>query len=150
MSYRPPLAISVVDTDRWQVCSFIPSAAPDPGQDSKLRIVDLSNASTLRRGRITVDLAFIEEQFADIRRDSSRGSGREGRAVTLKAHRRSILKAHAPNRDFKSLARHLGVSPSALYGMARGDRSRYSEDTLKEVLDTIGCSRRQTPTPPHQ
>jgi hypothetical protein len=40
-----------------------------------------------------------------------------------------------------ALARRLGVSKSALHGMARGDKTRYREDTLNGVLKKIGSPR---------
>ncbi len=123
---------------------LLPSAAPDPGQHSKLKVIDLSNASALRCGRIDVDLPFIEEQFTDGRRASSKGLRLKSPARDLKEQRMGILRAFAPSRDhkqMKDLARHLGVSPSALYGMVRDDRSRYSQDKLETVLSRIGCSR---------
>lgn len=132
---------------------LLPSCAPDPGQNSKLRIVDLSNVTALCHDRIVVNLAFIEEQFTFDRRESREGSRLKGPARALKAHRIGILKAYAPNQNLKrlkALAPHLGVSPSALYGMVRDDRSRYSQDTLETVLSKICCPRAKwdrTPKP---
>jgi len=66
------------------------------------------------------------------------------------AHRLSILKKYmAKNRIGRkyALARHLGVSSSAFYGMIRQDQSRYSEDTLESVLMKIGCSREEWDSP---
>jgi hypothetical protein len=121
---------------------LLPACAPDPGQDSKLRTLDLSNVAALRREQIVVNLAFIEEQFTDDRPASNKGSRPKSPARTLKVHRMGILKAHAPHiKDVTALAGHLGVSPSALYGMVRDDRSRYSQDKLEVVLSRIGCSR---------
>jgi hypothetical protein len=120
---------------------LLPSCAPDPGENSKLRIVDLSNAIALRRDRIVVNLPFIEEQFKDDHHAGSEGSRLKGPVRTLKSHRMGILKAYAPNRNFKGLAQHLGVCPSALYGMVRDDRTRFSQDKLELVLSKINCSR---------
>ncbi len=120
---------------------LIPSGAPHPGPDSKIRIIDLSSIATLRRDRIAVNLAFIEEQFTDHIRASRDRSRLKRTDRTLKAHRMGILKASAPNKPMKALARHLGVSPSALYGMVRDDRTRFSPEKLRMVLSKIGCSR---------
>jgi hypothetical protein len=62
----------------------------------------------------------------------------------LKAHRHAILKDFIKQRGLEGmagLARHLGVSRTALYGMEWGDRKRYSDITLDAVLEKISCSR---------
>jgi hypothetical protein len=67
-----------------------------------------------------------------------------------------ILKAYKQKRHIDtmdSLARHLGVSKVGIYGMARGDGSRYGDDRLNLVLQKLGCTRDHwdnpsVPTPP--
>jgi hypothetical protein len=62
----------------------------------------------------------------------------------LIANRRAILAAFIEMKGFDSvgsLSRHLGISETALQGMVRGDKSRYSESKLNTTLNKMGCSR---------
>jgi hypothetical protein len=68
--------------------------------------------------------------------------GKSSRPV--RSARRAILKKYKVEHELNTmddLARHLGVSLSALYGMRAGDTKRYSGDTLDSVLKKISCSR---------
>jgi len=61
-----------------------------------------------------------------------------------RAAKRAILKEYGSKRELNTIdaiASRLGVSRTALYGMTTGDTERYSEDTLRSVLEKIGCSR---------
>jgi hypothetical protein len=62
----------------------------------------------------------------------------------LKSHRRRILKdyrGHLQPDTVDHLARRLAISKTQLYGMVRGDTSRYGADTLNLVLQKLECSR---------
>jgi hypothetical protein len=62
----------------------------------------------------------------------------------LGAYRRAILKAFMRKKELDgmdALSRHLGCSRTQLYGMARGDKSRYSDDRLNVLLGRIECTR---------
>lgn len=96
-------------------------------------------------------VSFLESLRGRIAHWSSRPL-MKGRATTplppprpsriLKAHRRAILKDFMKKNSLDSmdaLARALGVSKTALNGMIRGDRKRYSVDKLALVLGQIGC-----------
>ena len=126
---------------------------PTPNTDGeKLRFIHVSNVSTLKGQRIVVNVSYIEEQFIESRRVHPEKPEARGSAKKLAVQRRTILLAYRNKRrldGMKFLAMHLDVSPSALYGMARGDRHRYSEGKLSVVLTKIGCTREQwnRPTP---
>lgn len=115
-------------------------AALDTRSDTLLRILDLSKVARIERGPFWVDLDYIEKQFIDHRLPPAA----KRHDARLRAHRLGILKAYMEAKrleDRGALARHLGVSKSALYGMVRGESVRYSEETLTAVLEKIGCSR---------
>lgn len=64
--------------------------------------------------------------------------------------RRRILKKFQSKRGINTvdaLARSLGLSRSALYGMTTGDRNRYAEDKLKMMLKKIRCPRAKWNSP---
>ncbi|HXP87805.1 MAG TPA: hypothetical protein VN841_23940, partial [Bryobacteraceae bacterium] len=54
--------------------------------------------------------------------------------------RRQIVKRYQETHDMKrtDLARRVAMSPTAIEGMIRGDRSRYSEEKLLKFLEQIG------------
>ena len=122
---------------------LLPFSEQGTEENKLIRIIDVSKVATLQGRRIAVDFGYIEEQFRETRRVPLEEAGVKGSARTLRTHRRRILKACMDDKDLDgmdALARRLGVSPSALYGMVRGDRSRYSEETLATVLTRLGCS----------
>lgn len=68
----------------------------------------------------------------------------------LHKHRLSILRNRRQHLQLESmdhLARHLAISRTQLYGMARGDTSRYSEDALNRLLKKLECDRERWDTP---
>jgi len=57
--------------------------------------------------------------------------------------RYAFLKKYRADHNHNSmgdLARHFGLSVTAIQGMVRGDRTRYSEETLAKFLNSIGVS----------
>jgi hypothetical protein len=107
------------------------SAEPNIGTPSNLSVLEIS---------ISDQVQPVESKLGKKARAAS-STGSIGGA--LKAHRLRILKEYKANREITTidiLARNLGVSPSALYGMARQDRNKYSEERLRMVLKKIGCS----------
>jgi hypothetical protein len=69
----------------------------------------------------------------------------------LSRHRRRLLKSIQTDLGLSKhseLCKHLGVSRSALYGMTKGDRTRYSEPALAKVLEKVGVSRSEWDSPP--
>lgn len=61
----------------------------------------------------------------------------------IRQRRREILQRYRQTKEISTqeiLARHLGVSPTALQGMLRGDRSRYSMEKLGEILKKMNVS----------
>jgi len=123
---------------------FLPSGSPDPGDDSKLRIIDLSCAASLGPGLLALNMGFIEEQFAQDRPQTSDGVRRQQPGQDLRSHRVKILKTFIEDNTIDGmagLARRVGSTVSALYGMTREDHSRYSKDKLTAVLTAINCSR---------
>jgi hypothetical protein len=72
------------------------------------------------------------------------GKGPKKAIGALVIRRRQILRNRIANKNLQGmegLARYTGSTQSALHGMTRGDRTRYSEVSLKKVLEKIGCSR---------
>jgi hypothetical protein len=64
-------------------------------------------------------------------------------STAIRKRRREVLKQYRMTEEIGSqegLARHFGVSITALHGMVRGDRTRYSEEKLANVLQQIGIS----------
>ena len=124
---------------------LLPFSPPEPVETSKITLVDLRLVVSLHSGRVVTDVGFIEDQLTD---STSAGAKHKAQVKktsrTLAAHRRSILKASTQAgsaNDMDAIARRLGVSTSALHGMARGDTTRYSDDKLKSVLKNISCTR---------
>jgi hypothetical protein len=77
---------------------------------------------------------------------SHSGPSREEPSRALKAHRREILKAYITDNTLggmDGLARRAGTTTTALYGMVRGDRTRYSPEKLDNLLKIIGCSQEE-------
>jgi hypothetical protein len=71
------------------------------------------------------------------------GHSHEESSRALHAHRLKILKTYIAENSLGSmdgLARRAGSTPTALYAMARGDRTRYSPEKLDKVLKKVGCS----------
>jgi hypothetical protein len=124
---------------------LLPFSTAVPVETGKLQLVDLGLVVSLRGGHITADFGFIEDQLTDPNPAGvQQGSQAKKASRSLAAHHRAIIKAFiaADSLDgLASLSRRLGVSKSALHGMARGDRKRYSDDKLDSVLKQIGCSR---------
>jgi Helix-turn-helix len=62
--------------------------------------------------------------------------------TSTRRRRRELLKHYRFEHDFTmaDFARHAGMSVTAIQGMVRGDRSRYSEETLFRLLKTIGVA----------
>jgi hypothetical protein len=123
---------------------LLPFSPADFVEARKLRIVDLCIIASLRIGGITVDFDFIEEQFTDDHLRPQQGSQAKKVPRSLAAHRRAILGAFMTEKSvdgMEALARYLGVSETALYGIIRGDRTRYSDDRLDSVLKQIHCPR---------
>ena len=114
--------------------------------ENKIRVIHVSKIATLKGRRIVVDAGYVEEHFTvgprvNREKPEARGSSRK-----LALHRRTILLSYMSKKRLDGLtflALHLEVNPSALYGMIRQDRSRYSEEKLSVVLTKIGCSREQ-------
>jgi hypothetical protein len=122
---------------------FLPSSAPNPGENSKLKIIELSAAASLEHGLLVLNMGFIEEQFVQDRPRNRDGARKQQRG-DLRSHRVNILKAFIENNGIEGmegLARRVSSTTSALYGMAREDHSRYSEEKLTAVLKSIHCSR---------
>ena len=72
------------------------------------------------------------------------GHSHEESSRALKAHRLKILKAYIAEKSLgcmDRLAGQTGTTKSALYGMTRGDSTRYSPETLDRVLKKVGCSQ---------
>lgn len=71
-------------------------------------------------------------------------STRDGEAHNeLMKHRRRILKAYMREQQLagmEALARKLGTCTTALHGMIREDKTRYSTERRDSVLKQIGCS----------
>jgi len=113
---------------------------------SKLHVVDLNLVTSLQNAAITADISLIEDQFTESPPRGTAGSQRTEKKAPrqLAAHRLTLLKAFIPPgspSDMAAIGRRLGASPSALYGMTRGDASRYRNEKLESVLTQIGCSR---------
>ncbi len=94
------------------------------------------------RGRADHWRRKFEQKFGS-NRDSiqtpRRSSGESPPTIadTRRRSRREILKRYRQTKGIgtqQGLAWHFGVSLTALQGMVRGDRSRYSVETLGEVL----------------
>ena len=65
-------------------------------------------------------------------------------SIALRAHRHAIIKAFMKQNSHEGMAAltfKLGVSETALQGMIRGEKKRYSDDKLDSVLKQIGCPR---------
>lgn len=117
-----------------------PFAPGECAQDGKLKIINLGLAVSLRGQEIHADLDFLEDQLTD--GASMRSSPEKKPTNELRARRREILNTVIKNKGLDGmdgLARHLGVSGTALQGMVRGDKSRYGEDTLLAVLKKLDC-----------
>lgn len=118
---------------------LVPFCPRDGDENDDLRIISLSNVIRLEGTQITIDRAFVEEQFAETR---DRKSKKPSRALI--AHRRTIYRVFMRKtvlEDMKALAHHLGLSETALHGMVREDTQRYGDDTLAKMLKGIACSR---------
>jgi hypothetical protein len=124
---------------------LLPFAPAEPVETAKLQLADLCLVVSLRGGRLTADFGFIEDQLADTNPTGAHhGSQSKKTSPSLAAHRRAIMRAFMTANSLvgmDALARRLGVSKSALHGMARGDKTRYRDDTLNSVLKKIGCPR---------
>jgi hypothetical protein len=71
-------------------------------------------------------------------------------ARVLHRHRLRILKdrrRHLQLDSMDHLANCLAISKSQMYGMARGDTSRYGDDTLNLVLQKLDCSHERWDIP---
>jgi hypothetical protein len=127
--------------------------APENGQEHEAPGAPAAPAS-----RATGLTATGSEQAGDPTADSDDlaapapgdGFDLEGAGATppheLKKHRLAILKAFQREKalaDMEALGRRVGASRTQLYGMARGDTSRYSADKLDLVLRKINCPRQQ-------
>jgi hypothetical protein len=122
---------------------LLPFPPPEPVETSKIQLVDLRLVVSLHTARIVADVGFIEDQLTDPA-GAKHSAQVKKTSRSLAAHRRSILKASIPAgsaNDMGAIARRLGVDVSALHGMARGDRTRYSDDKLELVLKKISCTR---------
>jgi len=124
---------------------LVPFSPQEPVETGKIQLVDLGLVVSLQGGRVVADFGFIEDQLTDANSAGARqGSQAKKASRSLAAHHRSILKAFMTANSLvgmDAVARRLGVSKSALHGMARGDKSRYRDDTLNAMLKTIGCPR---------
>jgi hypothetical protein len=71
---------------------------------------------------------------------ASRGYVSAGKSEGLRARRRKIIKEYRREHDMNmaDLARLAATSPTAIYGMVKGDNTRYSEETLVRFLKLIG------------
>jgi hypothetical protein len=68
----------------------------------------------------------------------------------LVEHRRGIIYAYKQKKGLSNMdavARGLGASKSALWGMIHGDKKRYGNATLESVLAKLGCTREQWDNP---
>jgi hypothetical protein len=124
---------------------LLPFSPPVPVETGRLQLVDLLRVVSLQSGRITADFDLIEDQFTDAKTSGAQqGSQAKKASRSLAAQRRAIFKVFMTANSLDgmdSLSRRLGVSKTALHGMARGDRTRYRDDKLDSVLKQIGCPR---------
>jgi hypothetical protein len=68
----------------------------------------------------------------------------ENPSRALRDHRLRILKSYIAEKNLggmDGLARRANTTPATLYGMVRGDSTRYSPEKLDRVLKQIGCSK---------
>jgi len=122
---------------------LLPFSPEHASETANLRLFDLGRVSTFRRGCVTADISLIEDQFADDKLEVESRS-RLNSVRSLSGHRRALFRAFIHKKELagmEALAHHLGVSETALHGMARGDTKRYSRDKLNSVLKKMGCSR---------
>jgi hypothetical protein len=122
---------------------LVPFAPVDGTEDGKLKIIDVRRAVSLQGRTINGDVEFIEAQFTDERRTVKSQPQAKKPGGLLKAHRRRILKAAMTDKHLDgmdALARHMGVSETALNGMARGDKTRYGDNKLAAALSRINCT----------
>jgi hypothetical protein len=122
---------------------LVPFAPVDDAEDGKITIIDLNLATSLQDREIIGDIEFIEAQFTDELRAIKSQHQAKSPAGMLKAHRRRILKAAMTDKrldGMDALARHMGVSETALNEMVRGDKTRYGDEKLAAALSKINCT----------
>jgi hypothetical protein len=123
---------------------FLPTSAAANDADFKLKPIDLSLAAIISDGKLVMDAEVVEDQFSDGVSQPGGSSKSKKASSPLVAHRHTILRAAITTLELDGtdeLARHLGVSTTALHGMVRGDKPRYGDDTLASVLKKLGCPR---------
>jgi hypothetical protein len=122
------------------VVLLVPFSPLQLGETHKFRVFDIRNLVLLRSGDITLDFDTIEDQFSN-----SHFARQVKKASRSLAHYRRDIRKHFMLKSgierVDVLARKLGVTTSALYGMERGDTTRYSAAKLDSVLKKIGCTR---------
>ena len=72
-------------------------------------------------------------------------AGLRGVTLSLRKRRRELLKKYKIEEGSTTadVARRFGMSASAIHGIIRGDRSRYSPDTEDRFLKQLGVSSRE-------
>ncbi len=96
--------------------------------------------------------AFAQEPQTQPRRSATRTaqienqkpSGRTISAATRKRRRELVIQhKQADGLTSEDLSRRCRISSTAIRGMIREDRTRYSDATLTRFLKTIGVSRKE-------
>jgi ribosome-binding protein aMBF1 (putative translation factor) len=107
---------------------------------------DNANAAwTRERGSTppTDDSKVDDETARRSRRKSLAGLMDKRANAETRKRRYAVLRRYRADHDLNSmgdLARRFGLSVTAIQGMARGDRKRYSEEKLATFLKSIGVS----------
>ncbi len=120
---------------------LVPFSPSHPNEDGKLRVVDVTRITSAVDRHMVVDLSLIEEQFGA---EASPKIPAKRAPRSLRDHRLTILRAYmggAGIQNMDALAINLHMDRSVIYGMVRGDKSKYGESRLSVMLTKIGCSR---------
>jgi hypothetical protein len=95
-------------------------------------------------GRLLVERRATTHEGLPSEEDSHTRAAYENPSRALRDHRLRILKAYIAEKNLDGmdgLARRANTTPATLYGMVRGDSTRYSPERLDRVLKQIGCSK---------
>lgn len=70
-------------------------------------------------------------------------------STALKNKRRMLVRNYCTEKNLSmdGLARRVGMSKTAIYGMINGDRTRYEEAKLDRFLEKVGMTRNDWNTP---
>jgi hypothetical protein len=126
----------------WEAEALEQAAAERSAPQGQAPQRDDKNTKWPRQGQVSKGNIEAERQRG-VREPSQRPAA-SGGASRKRAARLALLKEYGNRNqiyEMDALARHLKISLTALYGMARGDVRRYSEGTLNRVLKQIDCSR---------